>query len=381
MKMLDYVVLANKRLRENLQRESDLVVPLVSRFCGAGYGALRIVASGSSRHAAECARPYMERTLGMPVEVITPESYCRGVSPSPLRALNIAVSQSGYSTNTIRALDVMAERGDDCVALTGNLDTPLCEHVDTALDYGVGIESVDFVTMGVLTLIEYLLLFSVRSAHGLGRLSDEDLGQAHADILQALDAHERMLEIANEYATGRMLALSRPAPVVVVGNGPNLGVAQETALKVMETLKYPAMWFEGEEFIHGPELQITPDYHIVILDDPEGSERLAKTARLLSHVSESVCFVTSNPRGDAWELVVPRLTDPLLCSIPNLALPQTVAALLTEVLGRWEKHALLARVLDEFDSKAAGYEESVRHLEQDAAKEYGDAAGSKTASR
>lgn len=381
MKMHDYVVLANKRLRENLQRESDLVAPLVSRFCSVGYDALRIVASGSSRHAAVCARPYMECALGMPVEVITPESYCRGVSPSPLRTFNVAVSQSGYSTNTIRALDVMAERGDDCVALTGNLDTPLCEHVDFAFDYGVGIESVDFVTMGVLTLIECLLLFSARSAHTLGRLSDEDLRQAHADILQALDAHEQMLEIAKEYVTGRMLALSRPAPVVAVGNGPNLGVAQEAALKVMETLKYPAMWFEGEEFIHGPELQITPDYHIVILDDPEGSERLAKTARLLSRVSESVCFVTSNPHGEAWELAVPPVADPLLCSIPNLVLPQTVAALLTEALGRWEKHALLARVLDEFDSKAAGYEESVRRLEQGAAREYGDRAGSETASR
>lgn len=381
MKMIDYVSLANSRMRENLKRADVLVTPLVERFCNGSYEALRIVASGSSRHAALCVQPYMERALTMPVVVLTPESYCWGASPSPLLTFTIAISQSGYSTNTIEALEEMARRGDDRVALTGNMESPLCSHVEDVFDYGVGVESVDFVTMGVQTLIEYLVLFAAHAAHFLHRLSDEELILAHGDVAQALDAHERMLGIASDYVANHTLSLSRPAPFIVVGNEANLGVAQEAALKVMETIKYPAMWFEGEEFIHGPELQITPEYHIVIFDDPAGSQRLAKTARLLSHVSESVCLVTSHPHGEAWELSVPCVNDPLLSSIPNLVLPQTMAAMLTDVLGRWEKHPLLARVLDEFDSKAEGYEQSVRQLERAAVQVYGGTADMESASQ
>lgn len=56
------------------------------------------------------------------------------------------------------------------------------------------------------------------------------------------------------------------------GNGPNYGVAEEAALKLSETIKIPAMHHEGEEFVHGPEMQIVPGYLVFIVDDPQGSE-------------------------------------------------------------------------------------------------------------
>ena len=51
MKMLDYVQLAHVRMGENLERSSELVSQLVEIFQSASFDALRIVASGSSRHA------------------------------------------------------------------------------------------------------------------------------------------------------------------------------------------------------------------------------------------------------------------------------------------------------------------------------------------
>lgn len=53
-------------------------------------------------------------------------------------------------------------------------------------------------------------------------------------------------------------------PAMVVGNGPNYGVAEEAALKLSETIKIPAMHHEGEEFVHGPEMQIVPGYLVFI---------------------------------------------------------------------------------------------------------------------
>ena len=60
MKMLDYVQLAHVRMGENLERSSELVAQLVDIFQSGSFDALRIVASGSSRHAADCARDYLQ---------------------------------------------------------------------------------------------------------------------------------------------------------------------------------------------------------------------------------------------------------------------------------------------------------------------------------
>ena len=80
------------------------VAQLVDIFQFGSFDALRIVASGSSRHAADCARDYLQDALQMQVSVVTPEAFVDFEHTYPQRALNIAVSQSGYSTNTIAAL-------------------------------------------------------------------------------------------------------------------------------------------------------------------------------------------------------------------------------------------------------------------------------------
>lgn len=177
MKMLDYVVMANSRLRENLACAVELTDPLVKAFTASASAAVRIVASGSSRHSADCARDYMQDILGMQVAVVTPEAFIDREHVFPRDAFTMVISQSGFSTNSIAALDFI--RGGGCgegvqsVAITGNPSAPIRDHADVVVDYGVGVESVDFVTMGVQTLVEFLMLFALYASHATGRISGE----------------------------------------------------------------------------------------------------------------------------------------------------------------------------------------------------------------
>ena len=366
MKMLDYIKMANARLSENLEDAASLVSPVVGAFVASGLDSVRIVASGSSRHASDCAREFMERTLGMPVLVETPEAYVSHEGAHMVDAFNIAISQSGYSTNTLAALDSMRREGASVVALTGNVKSPIAEHAEVVVDYGVGVESVDFVTMGVMALIEFLVLFAGFAAGD---------GESAVDGLRdAVDAHAAMLERSMGFVGEHGHVLSRKSPIIVVGNGPLYGVAEEAALKFCETLKVPAMHFEGEEFVHGPEMQITPDYTVFILDDPEGSKRLASIAHAISRVAGATFFVTARPSGEPYEVPVPAVARPELAAIPVLVLFQWIAASVTERLSCWDVHPYLAEVEDELAAKAAGYDASVKELERRAASRYEDAA-------
>ena len=199
MKMLDYVQLAHVRMGENLERSSELVAQLVDIFQSGSFNALRIVASGSSRHAADCARDYLQDALQMQVSVVTPEAFVDFEHSYPQNALNIAISQSGYSTNTIAALDFMRAHDMAAVALTANVEAPIKEHADIVLDYGVGVESVDFVTLGVQTLIEYLVLFGIYGGQARGVINADGVTQRLGDLSDAIQANATMCKTAEAY--------------------------------------------------------------------------------------------------------------------------------------------------------------------------------------
>lgn len=374
MKMLDYVKMANVRLAENLDRASGLVDPLVCAYRASECESIRIVASGSSRNASDCIRHYMQDMLGVQVCVVTPESFIDFDHVHPADAFNIAISQSGYSTNTIAALDFMRAIGLPCAALTANEGAPISSHADAVIDYGVGVESVDFVTMGVQVLIEYLALFSLYAARAAGTIDDEGLAKRLEEVSAAVSGNEGMLGVSQAFVAEHLLELSHPAPVMVVGNGPNFGVAEEAALKFCETMKYPAMYHEGEEFVHGPEMQVAPGYHVFIIDDPAGSERLANISSALACVTDGVYFLTSHPQGRAKEITIPPV-PPLLSAIPNLVLFQYITASVTEARGCWDVHPYLEAVSSRMEVKAVGYEQSVKDLEKKAAAIYSDSAG------
>lgn len=371
MKMLDYVKLANSRLAENLERGAELAAPLVESFIQAPHAAVRVVASGSSRHAADCSRDFMQDVLGMHVVVVTPESYIAREHRFPEDAFTIVISQSGYSTNSIAALDFMRGAATPAIAITGNPGAPIASHADLVVDYGVGIESVDFVTMGVQTLVEFLMLFALHAARAAGTIDDERVGIELEALRSAIDAHGRALHSCEELMERDRLVLSRHVPACIVGNGPNFGVAEEGALKLNECLKLPAMHSEGEEFVHGPQMQLTPDSLVFIVDDPEGSSRLADLHRKFRTVTAGAYLITGHPQGVEGEVFIPSTPNPLMSAIPNLVAFQYLAAQKTEELERWEMHPYVRALRDGIATKADGYDDSVRQLEARAEEAYG----------
>ena len=105
MKMLDYVQLAHVRMGENLERSSELVAQLVDIFQSGSFDALRIVASGSSRHAADCARDYLQ-------------------GAHDIHEASLALQQAVRSVYLEAAAKDPALRGVDCSDPAGAMDSP-----------------------------------------------------------------------------------------------------------------------------------------------------------------------------------------------------------------------------------------------------------------
>lgn len=368
--MLDYAYMANACMDKNLRRGEEIVAGLVGEFVASRAKVVRLIASGSSHNGADCARPFMQAVLGMQVVVITPGAYIGFEHTYPTDTFDIFISQSGYSTNVLAALDFARRRGVHTVVLTGNVDAPVANHSDVTFDYGVGVESVDFVTMGVEMLTLFLMLFSMYAARTLGLLDGSGVEARVSGLRDAVQVHARVLEEARLFVEGEHLTLARQTPVILVGNGSNLGVCEEGALKFAETLKRSSSFYEGEEFVHGPEMQMTPNYLVLMIDDPEGSAHMHNVFSALRKVCSGTFLLTSHPTGVAGEVCMPELAEPLASAIPALAVIQVVCATLAQELNSWDVHPFLEAVEGEFDVKAPGYDDAVKSLEDQAEEQY-----------
>ena len=111
--------------------------------------------------------------------------------------------------------------------------------------------------------------------------------------------------------TNRLSRQARRCCTVVTGSCPPCrpSVSREPALKLMETLRIPACAYELEEFLHGPNLHLTPNHTLFFLaSDPQDRERGAQLSRAAGHRADvpfhrrrrrSVCAVLAGRFTDA----------------------------------------------------------------------------------
>lgn len=351
--MRDYVLATPDTLRRQLAGSFE--EPLVSAFAAAPVRILRLIASGSSYNAALCLRPYLRKCLCCEVLVTEPFTFCAYESALSDDEFAVVISQSGYSSNALRALDVIRSGGHTAIGITSDPGSDFREHAQLLIDYGCGPESVGYVTMGVTALGLFLALFALGAAQRIGRMPPEEVLAQRRGLAALIDAYERSIPDALTLLQKRYRQLSGMQTVCVAGAGAAYGVAREAALKIMETLQVPACTYELEEFLHGPELHLTPNHTLFfIASDPQSRQRGYQICQAAAQVTDQVFFFTDDaaPGGD---LRVPALLDPLLAPLCFLPFFQLTAYQLTEDLHRWHKHPLVTSFESSVSGKSTNY--------------------------
>ena len=348
--MVDYVNETPSVVIEQL--EGDYARPLVDAFLAGSYSRVRIVACGSSRNASLVARPYLRRALGREVIITEPYTFCTYEHELPDDEFCFVVSQSGYSTNALAALATIREAGRVAIGVTGDPESDFKDAADVLVAYGVGEELVGYVTKGVTAFATFLMLFGAQVAAREGRL---DLSQMHDNVRCALDQFASVAGQTPHLIQSRYKELSTMERVFLVGAGTNYGVACEGALKFAECLQIPAQALELEEFLHGPNLQLSPSYTVFFFAIgektwPRAKEIIAATRLVTDHV----IVVSDCPDVDA-DVKLSHTGDELISPIAALPLVQTIAWQLTEDKHLWHKHPLVAQFDETLSGKSENY--------------------------
>ncbi|MGN8244611.1 SIS domain-containing protein [Cellulomonas soli] len=207
-----------------------------------------LVGSGTSHHAARLAASSFAR----PVRVLVPTDALHFPGDLVLGPdlLVVGVSQSGRSTGTLAVLERARAAGAATLLVTGE---PTDDRYPS-LDIACGPEGVGAKTKGCTG--------TVMALHLLARALDD--ADPDSDLGTAPDAVAAAVARAAAPIAGLVTAPT-PTEVHVVTWGPWRPVADEGALKILETARVPVEVWDVEEFLHGPHRRLHPGSLLVVV--------------------------------------------------------------------------------------------------------------------
>ncbi|AHF02513.1 glucosamine--fructose-6-phosphate aminotransferase [Marichromatium purpuratum 984] len=213
--------------------------------------AVTIVACGTSYHAAQVARYWIEAFAGLPcsVEVASEYRYRRHVVPE--QALFVTLSQSGETADTLAALRQAKQSGYRATLAICNVpESSLVRESDLVLLTHAGPEIGVASTKAFTTQLVALLLLTL--ALGRGRDIDETEEARLVGLLRSLPLKvEEVLRLDEQIA---MLAESfvDKQHTLFLGRGEQYPIAMEGALKLKEISYIHAEAYPAGELKHGP---------------------------------------------------------------------------------------------------------------------------------
>ena len=360
MTMMDYVLESAPAIAHNVDRSKELTAALVKDFTEKDYKTIWIIASGSSFNGSNCARAFMREYLNCEVKIVTPYTFTNYENNMGEDDFGFVISQSGYSTNSIEALEKLKAMGKKAIGLTGNLDSDFKDHADELVEYGVGIETVGYVTKGVTTLAEFLMLFTIEAALVKGIMSAEQADSLKAEIKKTADAHKIVTEETLKFYETNYKAMTSMTSAYVCGFGASYGTALEGALKIGETIQIPSVAYEMEEFLHGPNLQLTPNYTLFFVDGMDhSSKRVSEIYHAVRTITDEAYIITNDPTVDDDHAIrLPFDTNPLIAPLYSLPFFQIISYKVTEDTHKWEKHPLYNIFKEKVACKTENYVDS-----------------------
>jgi glucosamine--fructose-6-phosphate aminotransferase (isomerizing) len=248
---------------------------------------VKIVACGTSWHAAQAGKFMIEKLARVPVEVdYGSEFRYRDPILSP-EVLTVVISQSGETADTLAAQREAKQKGSKTIAICNVVGSMVTrEAVSTIYTHAgpeIGVASTKAFT-GQLTAL-YLLAMHLAQTRGQ---MDEDTSRCRVqELLRIPGKLETILQqdLIYEELTKRLF---RATDALFLGRGVHFPIALEGALKLKEISYIHAEGYPAGEMKHGPNALIDENLPVVVLAayDPSSDQSRVLYEKTLGNIQE-----------------------------------------------------------------------------------------------
>lgn len=293
-------------LAERLIARPEAVGAIAERIREAAPRLVILCGRGSSGHVGVYLRYLFEARLGVIAAAAAPSVVTAYRQRFDMRdVLFVVTSQSGRSPDLVEATRGAATFGALTLAIVNDDRSPVATACDLVLPIGAGIERSVAATKTVTqSMVAGALLISALARDRI--------------LSAAVRAMPDRLSRALVYDWSEWgQSLSTAPASFVAARGYGLGAAREIALKVIETLRLPALAYSAAELLHGPRAAIGPATPVLILRQNDNAAM--GVDRLIEDLSVAKCriFTAGGPCGTLpWIGDDHPVCDPVVMLIP-----------------------------------------------------------------
>ncbi len=272
-KMLAYLKSQPAVWRTICDQQSEITSYCVELLARKMPKRIAMVSSGSSNYAARIATYLLRRVFTDIQWITTVPTRLEELGDNLSETTVFAISQSGKSTSTQRAIQILRTHGASVISVTSDENSPIAQEGDAHVHIRCGEETVGPKTKGMTATVLTLYLLGMALAKTSGNWSFDWLPL----LSSAFEAAPENIQRSLDYAAKTAPLLAKAPCLTLIADGVGLPIAEEGALKLLETLYVPAAAWEFEEYLHGINNIIAPGaYHIFLLQNNENLERMEK---------------------------------------------------------------------------------------------------------
>ena len=294
-----------------------------------------LIGCGTSLHAAQVGRHYMERLAGIPAEAESASEFrYRDPIVGP-RTLVVSIGQSGETADTIAAMHLARDKGATLVTICNAEESQAARVAHRALYMHAGLE------VGVAstkTFVSSLTILQLLAAY-LGQIRGCLDAPAARNLVDQLARGPGLIgEVLAGSDIYRELAMKvgHYNNFLFLGRGPNAAIASEGALKLKEISYIHAEGYPAGEMKHGPIALIDPGMCTVVLAPKDGlrDKTLSNIKEVKARGGVVVAVLTEGDQDGASEVDyplfipdAPEMLLPLVTTVPLQLLSYHIALL------------------------------------------------------
>jgi glucosamine--fructose-6-phosphate aminotransferase (isomerizing) len=231
---------------------------------------ISLVACGTSWHAAQVAKYWLEKWVGIPVEVDIASEFRYRRLLLDETVMVIPISQSGETADTLAGLRLAKKMGARVISICNVVGSTITRESDgtiyTHAGPEIGVASTKAFTCQLTAF--YLLTLYLGQIHGTIKAKEQKaMAQALVDLPAMME--EELPRMQQEIAViAEAFADSRD--FLYLGRGSNFPIALEGALKLKEISYIHAEGYAAGELKHGPIALIDREMPVLALAPKDG---------------------------------------------------------------------------------------------------------------
>jgi glucosamine--fructose-6-phosphate aminotransferase (isomerizing) len=248
---------------------------------------IKIIACGTSWHAALAGKFMIERLARVPVEVDYGSEF-RYRDPIVTKdTLTVVISQSGETADTLAAQREAKSKGSKTLAICNVVGSMITREAAGNLLTHAGPEIGVASTKAFTSQLTALFLLATYLGQVREALSEEQSKALVSELLLIPGKLEAVLSHEAGYDELERV-LSRATDFLYLGRGIHFPIALEGALKLKEISYIHAEGYPAGEMKHGPNALIDEKLPVVVLAtrDPDSEESRTRYEKTLSNIQE-----------------------------------------------------------------------------------------------